>query len=78
MLVAIRNEFDSDDWISILPGAWLVHTKMSTSRAVWERIVGHLPEQPTGIAFAIRGNYGYHNMTVWEWLAAKRTADNGD
>ena len=55
---------------------WLVHSSASISKTVWERLVGD--DQPTGMVFPVRGYYGYHNATIWEWIAAKRTADNGD
>ena len=73
----IQQRFpDDDDYLKVGPCQWLVHSAASTSRTAWERIVGG--DQPTGMVFPVRGYYGYHNATIWEWIAAKRAAGNGD
>lgn len=73
----VRRGFPEDDCLKVGPGQWLVRADASTSKAVWERIVKG-GSQPTGLVFPVGGFYGYHNETIWEWLAAKRNVDNGD
>ena len=73
----IQQRFpDDDDYLKVGPCQWLVDSDASTSKTVWERIVGG--DHPTGMVFPVRGYYGYHNATIWEWIAAKRNAGNGD
>ncbi len=74
----IQRRFpDDDDYLKVGPCHWLVRADASTSKAVWQRIVGE-GDQPTGMVFPVRGYYGFRDATVWEWMAAKRTLDNGD
>ena len=73
----IRERFPDDEHLKIGPCQWLVHSDVSTSKTVWQGIVGE-GDQPTGMVFPVRGYYGYRDATVWEWMAAKRTLDNGD
>lgn len=80
----VEQNINADDRIDVGEGEWLIHSEASTCKAVWEQIVS--PEddaiasdepQPTGIVTAVRGYYGYHHSTVWEWLSSKRMK-NGD
>lgn len=73
----IPERFPNDDHLKVGPCQWLVHSDASTSKTVWQRIVGE-GDQPTGMVFPVRGYYGYRDTTVWEWIAAMRTLDNGD
>ena len=70
----VQRAFSDDDYLKVGPCQWLVHSDVSTSKVVWERLVRD-DEQPTGLVLPVRGYYGYHNETIWEWLAAKRNGD---
>ena len=81
-LLAAKNEadFDSavqsafpDAHIKIGPGQWVLATDDSlTAQDAWNRIVG--TTTPSGIIVSFIGYYGRANSSVWEWIAAKRNA----
>ena len=79
----VGHAFDDDDIVRIGDGEWLVRSSASTSKAVWEHLEAGIEavegdqEPPTGVVLGVRGYYGYHENTIWEWLAAKRQ-ENGD
>lgn len=57
------------------PGQWVISTTDApTSKDVWDRIVG--ATAPTGIIVAFNGYFGRHSNDLWEWIAAKRSAQS--
>ena len=62
-----------DNNIRIGPGQWVLSTNDSrTSQDVWISLVG--TNTPTGIIVSFTGYYGLASSNVWEWIAAKRSA----
>ena len=67
-----------DDYITVGASEWLIRSDLSTSKAVWEHLFGaDEPNPPTSVVLGVRGYYGYHEHTLWEWLSAKHQS-NGD
>ena len=78
----VEQAFSEDDRVALGDGEWLVSADASTSKRVWELLVGHRSDaegtsQPSGIVLSVHGYYGMRPASIWEWLVAKRRVDNG-
>ncbi|EEI4448044.1 hypothetical protein G0S15_001416 [Salmonella enterica] len=66
----ISEKFANSDYLEVNDGFWLVHSKAATPREMSAILA---PNNNIGTFFVmpVTGYYGFHNVSVWDWLKSK-------
>ncbi|EAQ6362714.1 hypothetical protein DOH76_12370 [Salmonella enterica subsp. enterica serovar Oranienburg] len=66
----IKEKFKSSDYLEVSDGFWLVHSSVSTPREM-SAILSPKNDIGTFFVMPVTGYYGFHNVSVWDWLKSK-------
>lgn len=72
---AIRLHFP-DDHLVLRDGQWLVAARLMTSRDVSDRLGISEGETGNGIVVAMDAYWGRASNSIWEWMSARKAAQN--
>lgn len=70
MDVAIKANYQPEDYFLISPGHWFVYSQLLTPRDISIQLVPN-NEADTFLVTPVSSYYGFYNPKLWDWLKSK-------